>query len=393
MTGERDRLASLTAAEWKDDVAFLGSELTKRHRDPYHFIPEERLQGAIAKLLDQIPTMRSVDDIVVGIHRITTAIGDGHTSLVTDQLYRSFPLETFWFGSELRVIRTGPSLSDALGARIVRIGEHPIRRACDLLRPLVQQAENEWFALHKSARLCTFAGPLLVQGILERGKPPEFTFVHDDGRTITLDPGEAMDASLDDWLDVRRTPPPTLQNPREALWYTVLDDASTVYASFYSYRDIESNAADLWRLVDAKHPRRLVLDMRQNGGGNFALGRQHLVYEAGFRPHVNRTGRLFVITGRATFSAAMVNAVDFRRETEAIIVGEPPGARPTGYQELAQFSLPHSGLRVNCSTHFYRFQDGEGTAVLPDKRIDPDWEAYKAGRDPVMEWIREQPSS
>jgi hypothetical protein len=28
---------------------------------------------------------------------------------------------------------------------------------------------------------------------------------------------------------------------------------------------------------------------------------------------------------------------------------------------------------------------------MPDKLIEPDWQSYKAGRDPVMEWILAQP--
>jgi hypothetical protein len=40
-----------------------------------------------------------------------------------------------------------------------------------------------------------------------------------------------------------------------------------------------------------------------------------------------------VIIGGRTFSAAMTNAIDFRKETKAILVGEPAGERPNGYQE------------------------------------------------------------
>jgi hypothetical protein len=86
----------------------------------------------------------------------------------------------------------------------------------------------------------------------------------------------------------------------------------------------------------------------------------------------------------------MTNVTDFRRETEALLVGEPTGARPNGYQELTEFTLPHSKLRAFCSILHYRFQDRDSPAVLPDKRIDPNWADYKAGRDPVMTWILAQ---
>ena len=50
-------------------------------------------------------------------------------------------------------------------------------------------------------------------------------------------------------------------------------------------------------------------------------------------------------------------------------------------------TLPNSGIAVSYSTKNYKFLDEEVPAVLPDKRIDPTWADYKAGRDAVMDWI------
>jgi hypothetical protein len=83
----------------------------------------------------------------------------------------------------------------------------------------------------------------------------------------------------------------------------------------------------------------------------------------------------------------MSNATDFRKETKAILIGEPIGERPNSYQENRQLVLPNSQLTVSYSTEYYKFLDEDVLAVIPDKRIDPDWPSYKAGRDLVMEWI------
>jgi hypothetical protein len=99
-----------------------------------------------------------------------------------------------------------------------------------------------------------------------------------------------------------------------------------------------------------------------------------------------------VITGRGAFSAGMTNITDFRRETEAILVGEPTGARPNGYQENHLFTLPLSKLRVSCSMLKYRFQpDSETDAVFPDQQIDPDWSSFSAGKDAALQWILARP--
>ena len=46
--------------------------------------------------------------VVVGLQHLAALIGDEHTFLDTRDLYQRFPLEVFWFGSGLRVVRAAP---------------------------------------------------------------------------------------------------------------------------------------------------------------------------------------------------------------------------------------------------------------------------------------------
>ena len=87
----------------------------------------------------------------------------------------------------------------------------------------------------------------------------------------------------------------------------------------------------------------------------------------------------------------MANAIDFRREMKAILVGEPTGGRPNGYSENEEFKLPNSQIEISYSTRLYKFQDVDSSAVMPDKLIEASWDVYPTGRDAVMEWIRAQP--
>jgi C-terminal processing protease CtpA/Prc len=138
------------------------------------------------------------------------------------------------------------------------------------------------------------------------------------------------------------------------------------YVDFRSYQDLQEQTARLWTFIAQRPAKRLIIDMRWNGGGNFMHGRQYLVSKITFMPQINRAGRLFVIIGRRTFSAGMTNVTDFRRETEAVIVGEPTGGRPNGYQENHWFTLPLSKIRVSCATLKYRFQPyDDSSAVCP----------------------------
>jgi hypothetical protein len=185
---------------------------------------------------------------------------------------------------------------------------------------------------------------------------------------------------------------PFLLHRDDGLWFTYLPETKTVYADFRSYRkQLEQNAKALWSFIDANDVDRLVIDLRHNSGGNYSEGRRLLLYPAIFKPRLNRSGHLYVLTGRTTFSAAMTNATDFRRETEAILVGEPTGGRPNTFQENGWFYLPNSHIDVSAAQLHYRFGDESADAVYPDHRIDPDFASYWAGRDPMMEWVLKQP--
>lgn len=85
----------------------------------------------------------------------------------------------------------------------------------------------------------------------------------------------------------------------------------------------------------------------------------------------------------------MVNAIDFRKETNAILVGEPIGERPNSYSENDEMTLPNSRLVVSYSTRYYKFvdEDEDVPAVMPDVMIEPSWSDFRAGRDAVLDWI------
>ncbi len=377
----------LTAEQWQEDLDFLADEIATGHRDPFHFAGKAGFDQTVSELRGRIPSMKDYE-VVAGLQRLAALVGDGHTFVDTSGVYGRFPLEGFWFDDGFRVIRAAPGYREALGARIVAIGPVAIEEAQRSILQFVPQAENRWYVLHASARQLMGVEPLAAAGVLPEPGPADFTFEDDAGRRFTLRV-QPVPAGTDASGHVAPDPLPLpFRNPEEGLWFTYLADSKTVYVVFRSFHDLEARSARLWEFVERHAPTRLVIDMRWNQGGNYTKGREHLVYPLIFKPGLNRTGHLFVIMGRGAFSARMTNITDFRRETEAILVGEPVGGRPNGYQENHLFTLPNSGLRASCSMLRYRFQPESGAdTVHPDQRIDPDWASFRAGKDAALEWI------
>ena len=96
-----------------------------------------------------------------------------------------------------------------------------------------------------------------------------------------------------------------------------------------------------------------------------------------------------MLIGPYTFSAGMANAAQFRFETAAILVGEPIGEKPNSFQEAREMRLPNSHLIARYSTESYSFVEEGENAIRPDQEIDREWNSYKVGRDPVLEWALE----
>lgn len=148
--------------------------------------------------------------------------------------------------------------------------------------------------------------------------------------------------------------------------------------------------AGLFDLVEKQRPDKLVIDLRQNGGGDYFVGLASMVNRVRNHPEINRKGHLFVLIGPFTFSAAMSNAAHFRQKTAATLVGLPIGEKPNSYQELKTIRLPNSHLTLCYSVRFYKFVDTGENMIRPDREIETTWADFKAGRDPVLQWVLEQ---
>ena len=95
-----------------------------------------------------------------------------------------------------------------------------------------------------------------------------------------------------------------------------LADSRTLYFAYNSCRDLPDRplsafAAGLWDIVRKNPVEKLVIDLRNNGGGDSSI-LDPFIGELAAAKEINRKGRLFVIVGRRTFSSAILNALDPR---------------------------------------------------------------------------------
>ena len=407
----RPGAAALGTAQWREDVRHFARELPKRHKNLYHATTREQFERDVAALESAIPSLEH-HQIIVRLQQIAASIGDGHTRVQLPAYFMRYPINVYWFpppdapaaswgarGGELRVIAAAKQYESALGARVVRIGNVDIEDVASRVATCLPSAanENDWYVLNMGPAIMMRPEVLHALGIVPELSRAAFTFEDAAGKPITLDVAPvALPPVINGAVNLGLVPidsrlPLYRQKLNEPFWFTHLQDSNTVYANFKRYPSLKQHGQALFAFIDRTRPSRVVIDLRQNGGGDFFEGREHVIEPIKKRPMVNQKGRLYVIVGRATFSAAMVNAIDFRKQTNAILVGEPIGERPNSYSENDEMTLPNSRLVVSYSTRYYQFVDQDVPAVLPDERIDQSWTDFRAGRDAVMDWILSRP--
>jgi hypothetical protein len=144
----------------------------------------------------------------------------------------------------------------------------------------------------------------------------------------------------------------------------------------------------LWAFVNSHEVEKLVIDLRWNNGGNTGLvppliaGLQRL-------DKVNQSGKLFVIVGRRTFSAAQNTATFLARHTNAVFIGEPTGSSPNFVGEEAPITLPYSKLTINVSDLYWEssWPTDARKWIAPLVYVPPTFAAYRTNQDPVLDAI------
>jgi C-terminal processing protease CtpA/Prc len=178
-----------------------------------------------------------------------------------------------------------------------------------------------------------------------------------------------------------------LAGAAKPIWARKLASGRAVYVGYNSVVPPSTEfVRALGRLVRAPKVRRVVVDVRLNGGGdNTTYGELTLLL--GSRA-VNRRGKLYVLIGRATFSAAANFTAELDRDTRAIFVGEPTGGGVETYGDSSPVSLPTLGWTVHIAARYHerkRNASDKRLAVGADLRVDLTSSQYFAARDPVLE--------
>lgn len=142
--------------------------------------------------------------------------------------------------------------------------------------------------------------------------------------------------------------------------------------------------------VETNGAEKLVLDIRQNGGGNNGLV-PIIIRSLIQMKNIDRRGNLFVIIGRQTFSAAQNLTNELEKYTNAIFVGEPTASHVNMYGDAARFTLPNSKLIGQASVLWWQNMSERDTRkwTAPQVAAELTFTDYANNIDTAMQAIIE----
>ncbi|MEO1655254.1 MAG: hypothetical protein AAFU64_17045, partial [Bacteroidota bacterium] len=154
-----------------------------------------------------------------------------------------------------------------------------------------------------------------------------------------------------------------------------------------SMPSFEDFKAKVFETIKTQAVKKLLFDLRFNGGGSSPQGTE-FVEELSKIESLNQEGKLFVAISPHTFSSAVINAVNFRQLTNAILLGAPSGGSPNHYGEVRTLVLPRTKMEVYHSTNYFKYLEEDMAAVMPDKNIPIRFVDIAEGIDPIYEYVK-----
>jgi hypothetical protein len=403
-------LDSAAVAAWRQDLRYMAGQMPEWHRNLYHTISKPSFDSAVASLDARLPTLRR-EQVILELARIVTRVGDGHTNVAPTRDprigFRTYPIALYFFSDGLYIRAADSAHAGLIGARVVRIGGHSVEEAYAAVRPLIGR-DNEMGVRFFAPFLLVMPEILQGTGLIPDMERAELTLEREGRRfkaaLAPAGPAPMMAPETDrswvvpqGWTDARqgagRPAPLWLEDPSEKFRYRYLPDSHTLYVQLNEVGDkpdetLERFCQRLFAFARRRPVRRFVLDLRLNGGGNGALNRPLLLGIIRAKS-LDVRGRLFVITGRRTWSAAQFLVTLLENFTNAIFVGEPTASRGNAYGDSHRITLPNNGITVRVSTLWWQLSDPRDTRpwTAPEIAADLSFEDYRRNRDPAMEAI------
>ncbi len=444
----------LSPAALKEDFERLRFSLEEAHAGLYRYTPQAQMDKHFGALESKLSRPMRISEFYAGVLKLIAAIRDGHTRVRGPDDFNTWlrqrpirpPFAIHFEGRRIRVLRdVSGGEPSAVGCDVLAVNGRPIGEVVDaLLRYLPGDG-------HSQSRRINLEYPDVFGGLFAMEYGETQTYVYRlrsaDGKERDVEVTGLSVEELEKRIGPLRPRPSgpllSLRFEGEVAVLTVRSfGGRTRSADGTSYPDFLIEA---FRTLGKKKTESLIIDVRDNGGGDDEYGQMlyaHLApapfryydrlqmnkekYEflrwigardtgrplaslrrdekgrlvrtdhpnLGLKPPREPvfSGRVFILENGRSFSATGEFMTTVYANKRGVFIGDESGAGITGNTSgiMIALKLPNSGIMIPIPMVGYYMAGDHGPhperGILPDHEVIPTVEDILAGRDSVMEF-------
>ena len=376
-----------------EDLNYFCDTLEKKHKNLYANISKEEFEIEKEKIAEKTEDM-SHSDFYYSLKHLLSMVADAHTNIAfVDSQYKylnalGFAIGEYSDGWHLLMLEE--ENKQYLGCKLIGINDMEIKDVFSRSKEIMSY-ENEVWAEKIFSNTINFRDSLEYLGVVEKGEPIVLKIEDNNGNNQLLEfksmnEQEVMDARI--LTLTQKNTPKTIMT---GIYSAMPLDKNCFYIQYNSCQEdpdlsMEKFVSSVIKDIKENNYNKIIIDLRYNSGGNSRI----------FEPMISELSELqkdshfkiYTIIGKDTFSSAIINAIQIKKQLDAILVGTPTGGNVNGYGELKKFTLKNTPIFVWYSTKYFELIKGyEKDSLYPDIYVEQNFQNYLNGIDSEVDMI------
>ena len=338
---------------WSRDITYLEKRINELRYSPNHAISKSDLSKEIIDIKTNIAPL-SDEQIVFKIIKLFGALGSGHNFILPTSpskgALKKLPVQFYQFSDGLFIVDAEEGFEQWIGYKVDLIENTPVEVALQKTNA-VNARDNDMQILWLGPYYLGLPDVLEGLGIIKNANQVTITLSDKEGKSekATMNPVTWHFSGMPILPKLKTENQPLfLSKTEDNYWAKTLPQYNATYIQFNEIQQKEELTLmdfnlKLRKNIKQSDSQNLILDLRFNAGGDGSIFPPMLKTLIEFEI-INPKGKIFVLINRGTFSAAQNLLTEITKFTNAILVGEPSGSKPSFIGEAGWFKLPYSGL-------------------------------------------------
>lgn len=378
---------TLSKKELLEDLMYYRDTLPVKHKNLFNKISKAEFENKVSHVAGKIDTL-NYDTFMVELFKLNVSIGDEHTR-IEPRFKLALPIKFTAFDDGIFVTGIEPQKSMVLLSKLTAINGHSIDEINRKFKEVIKADNQSYFETYEQ-QLLNNPSFLKGLGILSSEESAEFTLQGGNGETRQITLHAVNKDSLNVVLSDQYGKMLAYKEPNKDYWYAYDSTKKTIYFNFVHCIDNEQHPfaqfnEELFSKINSLHPDKIIIDLRFNSGGNSGVLAPFI--DSIKHSYLNKKKHFYVLIGKQTFSSALMNAVEFKRFTNAILVGQMTSGNINHYGEVRGFRLPNTKIVIGYSTMYWENWKGKKGALMPDKEISYSSLNFINNKDEALEYI------